>query len=113
MREHDILYQNGPAWVKADRKIGAYVVMVDGAVHATSDSAYALDSDGLSIAKARCDYLAKQAAKPTDPKCQACGMRLSAANAGKPECAETNNYEHDFPGYSMHVTLTAVDPEST
>ncbi len=60
MKEADILYQNGRAWVFADRKRKAYVVMVDGNVCAQSDSAYALDSDGLSIAKARCDYLARK-----------------------------------------------------
>lgn len=60
MRESDILYQNGRAWVYADKKRRAYIVMVDGNVCATSDSAYALDEDGLSIAKARIDYLAKR-----------------------------------------------------
>lgn len=62
-RERDIVYENSPAWIKVDRKQRAYVVMVDGATHATSDSGYSLDADGLSIAKARCDYIARCKAK--------------------------------------------------
>lgn len=59
VREIDIVYSSAPAWIFADRKGKAYVVMLDGTTVAESDSAYALDDDGLSIAKARCDYLAK------------------------------------------------------
>jgi hypothetical protein len=106
MRESEILHQNGPAWVRADKKIGAYVVMLDGAVCAASDSAYALDADGLSIAIARCDYLASRV------KCRACGVTLAAANAGAADCPKTNNYDHDFAGfprYRKHAILRAVD----
>ena len=63
IREADIVYENGSFWVLRDRQAGgAYVVLRAGLTHAVSDSAYALDDDGLSIAKARCDYLAKRAA---------------------------------------------------
>lgn len=63
MKERDIVYSNTPAWVFADPKQRAYIVMEDGLTHATSDSAYELSDDGLSIAKARCDYLAKRRKK--------------------------------------------------
>ena len=60
MKESDILYSNGGAWVC--KLNNAYYVIVDGVTHATSDSAYAPDVDGFSIAKARCDYLARRKA---------------------------------------------------
>lgn len=62
MREKQILYQNGDAWVhSASPKMQrCYTVMVDSGTHSKSDSAYALTDDGLSLAKARCDYLAKR-----------------------------------------------------
>lgn len=55
-REQDIVYENGHAWVlrKADR----YVAMLSCSTHSVSDSAYPPTTDGLSLAKARCDYLA-------------------------------------------------------
>lgn len=55
-RERDIAYENGRAWVLKERD--RYTVFVSGTTHSTSDSAYPLDDDGFSIAKARCDYLA-------------------------------------------------------
>jgi hypothetical protein len=60
MRESDIMHENGAFWVGRERD--AYVVYRVGVTHSVSDSAYARDDDGLSIAKARCDYLAKRAA---------------------------------------------------
>ena len=60
MRETDILHENGPYWVA--RQKGAYVVYHAGITHSISDSAYAPDADGLSIAVARCDYLARRRA---------------------------------------------------
>jgi hypothetical protein len=60
IRENDIAYENGNAWVWKAKD--CYCVMVCGITHSTSDSAYALDDDGLGIAKARCDYLAKRSA---------------------------------------------------
>lgn len=63
MRESDIAYEapNGRAWVLKDtkRKPRSYTVMIVGVTHSTSDSAYSFDEDGLSIAKARADYLDK------------------------------------------------------
>jgi len=58
IRERDIVYSNSPAWVWKAKD--CYYVMVDGITHSTSDSAYELTEDGLSIAKARCDFFAKR-----------------------------------------------------
>lgn len=58
MDESDIMYENGEFWVGRTAK--AYVVYRNGATHATSDSACHKTADGLSIAVARCDYLAKR-----------------------------------------------------
>lgn len=55
MRETDILYQIGRYWVR--RSASLYLIMIDGMTHATSDPiAYA----DLSVAIARCNYLARQ-----------------------------------------------------
>jgi hypothetical protein len=58
MRESDIKHEAGRYWVGCTRR--AYVVYVTGVTHSTSDSAYERNDDGLSIAIARCDYLAKR-----------------------------------------------------
>lgn len=58
LKEKEIVYENGPAWVHEDKKKPAYVVYLAGITHSTSDSAYHLNEDGLSLAKARADYLA-------------------------------------------------------
>jgi hypothetical protein len=63
MTEQDIAYENGPAWVNTDKRGKRYTVFLAGVTHSTSDSAYPLTADGLSIAKARADYLARRAAK--------------------------------------------------
>lgn len=61
MKESDIIHENGRFWVgKAD---GAYYVFRVGLTHSVSDSAYPLTPDGLTIAKSRCDYLARRGAK--------------------------------------------------
>ena len=57
-REQDIVHENGSLWVLRDRSRNCYTVFVSGATHSKSDSAYALTAAGLSIAKARADYLA-------------------------------------------------------
>ena len=64
MKESDIMHEStcGKFWVGRDRKPACYVVYRAGATHSTPDSGYALTSDGLSIARARCDYLAGRAA---------------------------------------------------
>lgn len=58
MTEEDIIHENGRFWV--GRECDAYVVYRSGSTHSVSDSAYAKTPDGLSIACARCDYLAKR-----------------------------------------------------
>ena len=54
----DISHENGVYWVLKDREAGVYWVFKTGVTHSTSDSSYTLDDDGLSLAIARCDYLA-------------------------------------------------------
>ncbi|MGN6552109.1 MAG: hypothetical protein ACTHJ3_19765 [Pararhizobium sp.] len=61
MRECDIMHEAGDYWVARERD--AYVVYRPHNSYAsTTDSAYAKTPDGLAIAKARCDYLARRAA---------------------------------------------------
>lgn len=64
MNEADILYENDGHWIYHDKKIKCYVVMVNSKsfTHSLSDSAFPYSADGYSLAKARCDYLAKQKA---------------------------------------------------
>lgn len=57
MRESDIMHEVGNYWVARER--GSYTVYKIGVTHSTSDSAYAKSDDGLSIAIARCNYLAR------------------------------------------------------
>lgn len=64
-REPDIMHENGAYWVLRDRRRPAYVVFRNGVTHSVSDSAYRFDADGLSLAKARCDYLARRETVPT------------------------------------------------
>ena len=56
MRERDIMHEAGPFWV--GRGPNGFTVYRSGATHSVPDSTYALTLDGLSIAMARCDYLA-------------------------------------------------------
>ncbi len=60
MRESDIKYKNGKYFVLKDKQQSAYFVMKGGITHSESDSAYSLNEDGLSIAIARCKYLASR-----------------------------------------------------
>jgi len=57
IRESDIIHENGDFWVLRGRN--NYTVFRTGPTVSESDSAYAKTSDGLSIAVARCDYLAQ------------------------------------------------------
>jgi len=68
MKESDIMHESagGKFWVGRDRNRAAYVVFRVAGTHSTSDSGYTLTSDGLSIARARCDYLAGRAAATTE-----------------------------------------------
>lgn len=59
MKEPDIVYETGRFWVLRDLKRSGYTVFENGITHATSDSTYDLTEDGLSLAKARADYLTK------------------------------------------------------
>jgi len=59
----DIMHENGNYWVCRDKKQEMYIVFKSGITHSVSDSAYPLTEDGLSIAIARCDYLAKRNSK--------------------------------------------------
>jgi hypothetical protein len=52
----DIKHENGDYWVLDNKE--SYVVFKTGITHSTSDSAYEHSEDGLSIAIARCNYLA-------------------------------------------------------
>jgi len=53
----NVVYEDGLAEVY--REDDCYCVNWYGRHHSGFDSAYTLDEDGLSLAKARCDYLAK------------------------------------------------------
>lgn len=58
MRESDIVHENGRFWVCRDLKTNRYTVFRSGTTHSVSDSAYPLTPEGLTLAAARCDYLA-------------------------------------------------------
>jgi hypothetical protein len=59
VRESDIVHESGDYWVCRGRD--CYTVFKAGTTHSTSDSAYSRTADGLSVAIARCDYLARRA----------------------------------------------------
>jgi len=56
--EKQIKHENGKFWVLDTGK--TYAVMQNGVTHSTSDSEYPRNKNGLSIAIARCDYLARR-----------------------------------------------------
>lgn len=58
MRESDIMHECGGYWVGRDRD--SYTVYRIKGYVSYPDSSYNRDEDGLSIAIARCDYLAKR-----------------------------------------------------
>ena len=59
LKESDIMHENSGYWVLKDHKNRSYTVLKSGLTHSTADSSYELNDDGLSIAIARCNYLAK------------------------------------------------------
>ena len=65
MTERDIMHDRGTHWVGRTGRVGwmdaSYTVYRTGATHSTPDSSYALTPDGLSLAIARTDYLARRA----------------------------------------------------
>lgn len=66
--ESRIVYEVGDYWVLRER--AAYTVYKASVTHSVSDSSYRRDLDGLSIAIARCNYLAKrndEKRNPTQP----------------------------------------------
>ena len=58
-KENQIRHENGNYWVCED-KGEAYTVYKAGITHSKADSSYPHTPDGLSIAIARCNYLAKR-----------------------------------------------------
>lgn len=58
LTEANIAHDRGSHWVCRDTD--GYSVMVSGATHSRTDSTYALTPDGLSVAVARCNYLARR-----------------------------------------------------
>lgn len=57
--EQNIAHEVGNFWVLAESD--RYTVCRAQLTHSTVDSSYAKDADGLSIAIARCNYLARRA----------------------------------------------------
>lgn len=57
-KESNIVHE-APTGHYVYKEKGSYTVYRPTITHAVSDSSYALTEDGLSIAKARCDYLAR------------------------------------------------------
>jgi hypothetical protein len=60
MREADIMHENGSFWVGKVK--AGYAVFKTGLTHSESTVTFALDADGLSLAKAYCDYKAQREA---------------------------------------------------
>jgi len=58
VKERDIMHEAGEYWVL--RTKDAYHVMMPKGCGSMTESAYAKTDDGLSIAKARADYLHKR-----------------------------------------------------
>lgn len=58
LREREIVHEAGDYWVLDAGD--SYAVMRIGVTHSVSESAYSHDLDGLSIAVARCNYLASR-----------------------------------------------------
>ena len=63
LKESDILHQIGAYWVMRDKHEGqrTYTIMKDGLTH--SESIDGVTYPDLSIAKARCDYMALRGLK--------------------------------------------------
>lgn len=65
MTESDIVHENGDYWVAREKD--RYTVYKSGITHSVGDSSYRKDADGLSIAIARCGYLARPRNATTRP----------------------------------------------
>ena len=60
MKESDIIHENDVAFVFRDMRKSQYTVFRSKLTHSESDSAYPMNPDGLSTAKARADYLCRK-----------------------------------------------------
>ncbi len=58
MRESDIVYESGMFWIGHAQ--GSVTVYRAGATHSIPDSSSPPTESGLSLARARCDYLARR-----------------------------------------------------
>ena len=58
-KDANIVHDTGKYWVYRDRKNHAYTVYIATLTHSIPESSYRLDNDGLSVAIARADYLAR------------------------------------------------------
>ena len=68
MKETDIMHENGDYWVARERD--RYTVYQSGVTHSVGDSSYGKSDDGLTLAVARCDYLAKSRNRATTRQSQ-------------------------------------------
>jgi hypothetical protein len=93
VKESDIMWEGVEAWVGRERK--AYTVFVhEGSTHSVSDSSYAKDEDGLSIAIARAKYLDKKlTSKKKNPKFLDTGIK------GQYHIDLMKMFEKEFTGY--------------
>lgn len=80
MQESCIVYERGSFWIRADAD--RFTVFRAGITHSTSDSAYPKTIDGLSLAQARVDYLAKREKTPP----------IARHTAGSKERGEDSNH---------------------
>lgn len=62
MTERDIKHENGDFWVHSC-SLGYTVSRITGSHYSIADSSYPPSNDGLSLAVARCDFLAKATVK--------------------------------------------------
>lgn len=95
MRETDILHETGPYWV--GRTPESYTVYRNGVTHATPESSYAPTPDGLSIAIARADYLAKRKGATVN-QCDGCRRGLPIRNG-----IHWNDGKYDHIGCTAHL----------
>lgn len=63
MNEKSILHEVGDFWVGRTTRPPSHTVYRSGVTHSVPDSSYSADADGLSLAKARADYLHRRSQK--------------------------------------------------
>ena len=81
-----IMHEAGDFWVCRNPR--DYTVYRNGSTHAVADSTYERTPDGLSLAIARCDYLAERYKRRTgNGPCSSCGsMDCSVQGRGELTC---------------------------